>query len=110
MKIEMFECNSIGCSLLSDLAENSRVDAYIKKIRMHEAHFNPRDMRVKFDGQWYVMIDGGDFSPDFDKILRKLSRLPAVIRSIPNDIMMIKADIFESELYIDLDGEWRMKV
>ena len=103
MLIRFDECNAAGTELFQDLANHSRVDALVEACLTGKSAFSPSWLAVSYQGKAYAFLDCGEKTEDADKLLRKLRRVPAALRTIPNDTMAITADAFESELFIKLD-------
>lgn len=106
MKLVFTECECDGTELFRDIHTYGRVDRWADAIVDGKAEYRPLDFYVKVNGQWYCIIGGGTIHRDVcDTLKRKLKRLRVAKYTIPNDTMLIKADGFERELSINLDGE-----
>ncbi len=101
MKIELSECMATqgGRGLLQDLANHNTVAQWIGDVVTGRAAWCPNDVRVIHNGKQYVLSEMGKVVPDAEKITKRFTK------TIMNDVISIKADGFESELYINLDSE-----
>lgn len=114
MKIEMRECNSFGNGLLQDLCHYTDVSKWIEDIvditqaiktmetPTKNLNFLPLNLLVQVDGKTYKIIKGTFIDEKELKVIKKIKRLPRTMRMMPNDGLVIIANIFERDLYIEI--------
>lgn len=102
MNIVIKECNSIGQGFLKDLGNYESIDKWMTDIINKKSNFYPMDLAVRFNGEAFRIIEVGIVVENAQKIIDEIKKLPFDIRKMPNDNLEIEADIFESELYIEM--------
>lgn len=102
MTVELTECNGSGGGLFEDLGTYPNVDKWLEAMRDGDDATRALDVFVNCNGKSYCFKSGGCLSADADKIIKWVARLPHDLRAIPNDLMKIKADAFECELFISM--------
>lgn len=105
MRIDINECMASydGKALLADLANYRNVDSFLMALIHGETASSWLDVKVRFGEKNYKIVYCGQVEPDAEKNIKALKRhIHAGHKNIPNDDMRIKADGFESELFIDL--------
>ncbi len=105
MKLRIDECQGLVCGILNDLSRYDSVDRWLSAIVSGTAEFIPLDLYLKFNGKGARLLQSGEFCDGHTALIDVVRRLPADVRHIPNDNMVIIADAFERELTIDLDGD-----
>lgn len=110
MIIKCTECEAIaGNNLILDMANAAdkrgiiSIATWLQNVLLGEAEFVPLDCAVKFNGKWYGIINSGKIADDAQDICKKIRKLPH--STLPSDSIRINADVFEQELYINLDGK-----
>lgn len=88
---------------MNDLSTYDTVDKWIKAVLNQESEFAPFDCAVYYEGQWFVFVNNAQIVDKAKTNLNIIKKLPKRIRSIWNDSIVIKADIFEHELVFYLD-------
>lgn len=102
MNIVINECNSIGQGFLKDLGSYESIDKWMIDIINKKSNFYPMDLAVRFNDEAFRIIEVGIVAENAQKIIDEIKKLPFDIRRMPNDNLEIEADIFESELYIEM--------
>lgn len=103
MKIHITECLGSKGTLLELLANYSRIDKLIDDILKQDVYCPFHDIAICFNGCWYWVRHCGENEKEFP--IKELKKVKSYLRCIPNDTMIIECDVFESELYINLDGD-----
>lgn len=105
MIVRFDECGCADGSLFKDMGAYRSVADWLIGIVDNKTNFHPLECAVKYKGEWFWVIENGYMSENADKVIKKIKRLPAKVCNIPNDSILIKADAFERELFINLDIE-----
>lgn len=100
MNIQISECNGIVTDILKLFAEYDRLDKLFEDADNGIVDIRALDCAVKFNGEFHWFRQYGKDNPDRKTWIKQLKKLPANDIRIPCDSMLVKADIFESELLI----------
>lgn len=112
MELKITECEGLanGGKLLLDLGTYNTVEKWIRAMLKRRSFYYPLYLTVVWNKRPHAFISGGDVSPKAEEWMEFLEKyLSPEHGDIPNDRMIISSDIFESELYIDLNVQLKPK-
>ena len=103
MKINITECNGSGNDVLNLLGSYNSIDKLFSDADEGKVNISALDCGVKWNNKMHWFKQGGEDVPDRRKWINRLHHLPADMRRIPNDTMVVNADMFERELFVTLE-------
>lgn len=106
MIIIMEECEAFygkEC-LLNDLAKYPKIDMFVQALVEGKAEVSCLEAGVTVDGQSYRLWDGGTQNKvECEACIKALKQLPQERKQVAQDGGYIQWDMFERELFINLD-------
>lgn len=106
MIIKITECEATygGRYLFSDLDEYKTLLTWVEALVKGETSYRPLDCSVRIDDRSdFSIYHAGELQSDSaEACLKALRKMPARYLRLPRDRGEIKADTFESDLYISL--------
>lgn len=98
IKIHETECVGFEDSILPDIGRFKDLPSWLTALKNQDVAYYPLDCGVKVGDNVYYVIRCGQVTEDMNAAIKKVKKLPARFRNLPNDFLVIIADFFEREL------------
>lgn len=102
MIIQIDECNSIDTNILQIFGKYDRIDKLLEDADKGVIDIQALDCAIKFDNKLHWFRQYGQDDPNRKQWIKKLKKVPLRYRKIPCDTMIVKADVFEQQLFITI--------
>ena len=104
MIIQIDMCNSIDTNILQIFGKYDRIDKLFEDADKGVIDIQALDCAVKFKNELHWFRQCGQDDPNRKQWIEKLKKVPLRYRKIPCDTMVVKADVFEQQLFVTIGG------